>query len=49
MWVIAMSPVAGDLNAALNIERFGLSLSSLRLVDGVVPTPPVETSKNQFV
>jgi putative transposase len=38
-----------DLNAALNIERFGLSLSSLRLVDGVVPTPPVETSKNQFV
>ncbi|MBD1925498.1 IS200/IS605 family element transposase accessory protein TnpB [Trichocoleus sp. FACHB-90] len=38
-----------DLNAALNIERSGLSLSSLRLVDGVVPTPPVEASKNQFV
>lgn len=38
-----------DLNAALNIERFGLSLSSLRLVDGEVPTPPVEAGKNQFV
>jgi len=38
-----------DLNAALNIERFGLSLSSLRFVDGEVPTPPVEADNNQFV
>jgi transposase len=38
-----------DLNAAKNIERIGLSLSSLRLVDGVVPTPPVEAGKFQFV
>jgi hypothetical protein len=33
----------------LNIERFGLSLSSLRFVDGEVPTPPVEADNNQFV
>ena len=38
-----------DLNAALNIERFGLSLSSLRSVDRVVPTPLVEADKNLFV
>jgi putative transposase len=38
-----------DLNAALNIERMGLSLSSSRLVDVEVPTPTVEASKFQFV
>lgn len=37
-----------DLNAAINIERIGLSHSSLRLVDGEVPTPPVEASKFQY-
>ncbi|NJR59146.1 MAG: transposase [Cyanobacteria bacterium CRU_2_1] len=33
-----------DLNAALNIERIGLSSSSLRLVDVEVPTPTDEVS-----
>ena len=36
-----------DLNAAINIERIGLSLSSLRLADGEVPTPPVEASRKR--
>ncbi len=38
-----------DLNAALNIERIGLSLSSLRLMDREVPTPLDEVSRNQQV
>lgn len=33
-----------DLNAALNIERMGLSLSSLKLMDREVPTPLDEVS-----
>lgn len=35
-----------DLNAALNIERFGMSINSLRLVDREVPTHLVEASSN---
>lgn len=35
-----------DLNAALNIERIGLSSRSLGLVDREVPTPLDEASKN---
>jgi putative transposase len=35
-----------DLNAALNIERIGLSSSSLRLMDREVPTPLDEVSRN---
>ncbi len=38
-----------DLNAALNIECFGLSQSSLRLVDRVRPTSLDEASKFQIV
>jgi putative transposase len=38
-----------DLNAALNIEHMGLSLSSSRLMDVEVPTPTDEVSKFQFV
>jgi putative transposase len=33
-----------DLNAALNIQKIGLSSSSLRLMDVEVPTPTVEVS-----
>lgn len=36
-----------DLNAAINIERIGLSSSSLKLVDVEVPTPTVEAG-NKF-
>lgn len=36
-----------DLNAAINIERIGLSLSSLRLMDVEVPTPTDEVSRKQ--
>lgn len=36
-----------DLNAAKNIERIGLSSSSLRLVDLEVPTPREEASRKQ--
>jgi putative transposase len=38
-----------DLNAALNIERIGLSQSPLSLVDREVPSPLDEASKFQFV
>jgi putative transposase len=38
-----------DLNAALNIERFGLSLSSWRSVDREVPSPLVEADRTHFV
>ncbi|MEO1208287.1 MAG: transposase [Cyanobacteria bacterium J06638_20] len=37
-----------DHNAALNIERLGLGLSSLRLVESEVPTPGDEASKSRF-
>jgi transposase len=33
-----------DLNASLNIQKIGLSSSSLRLMDVEVPTPTVEVS-----
>ncbi|MEG4323392.1 MULTISPECIES: transposase [unclassified Microcoleus] len=38
-----------DLNAAVNIEKIGLSSSSLRLMDVEVPTPTDEVSMNRQI